>query len=127
MKNFIITFALMTIALATFAQNNPETTKPLYDVEIVRKDVTLDIEGIYYRNVTISLKTKGLFSDKVKVNVVDKWGKSIYKKTLKNAYLYVFSNGQIQVGKPHFDQIVILPKDSFGRISGIIREKEGVY
>lgn len=124
MKKLIITFAFMVIALTA---SYSETTKPLYDVEIVRKDVTLDIERIYYRNVTISLKTKGLFSDKVKVNIVDKWGKSIYKKTLKNAYLYVFSNGQIQVGKPHFNQIVIFPKDSFGIISGIIREKEGVY
>lgn len=120
MKKLITTFTFMVIALTA---SYSETTKPLYDVEIVRKDVTLDIEGIYYRNVTISLKTKGLFSDKVKVNIVDKWGKSIYKKTLKNAYLYVFSNGQIEVGKPHFNQIVIFPKDSFG----IIREKEGVY
>lgn len=120
MKKLITTFTFMVIALTA---GYSETTMPLYDVEIVRKDVTLDIEGIYYRNVTISLKTKGLFSDKVKVNVVDKWGKSIYKKTLKNAYLYVFSNGQIQVGKPHFNQIAIFPKDSFG----IIREKEGVY
>ena len=124
MKKLITTFTFMVIALTA---SYSETTKPLYDVEIVRKDVTLDIEGIYYRNVTISLKTKGLFSDKVKVNVVDKWGISIYKKTLKNAYLYVFSNGQIQVGRPNFSQIVIFPKDSFGRISGIIREKEGVY
>ena len=44
---------------------------------------------------------------KVKVKVVDKNGKSIYKKTLKNVFLYVFSNGQIQVGKKNFDQIVV--------------------
>ena len=64
---------------------------------------------------------------KVKVKVVDKNGKSIYKKTLKNVFLYVFSNGQIQVGKKNFDQIVVSKSKSTDENIGIIREKEGVY
>ena len=64
---------------------------------------------------------------KVKVKVVDKNGKSIYKKTLKNVFLYVFSNGQIQVGKKNFDQIVVQKSKSTHENIGIIREKEGVY
>ena len=64
---------------------------------------------------------------KVKVKVVDKNGKSIYKKTLKNVFLYVFSNGQIQVGKKNFDQIVVQKSKSTDENIGIIREKEGVY
>ena len=54
-------------------------------------------------------------------------GKSIYKKTLKNVFLYVFSNGQIQVGKKNFDQIVVQKSKSTDENIGIIREKEGVY
>lgn len=64
---------------------------------------------------------------KVKVKVVDKNGKPIYKKTLKNVFLYVFSNGQIQVGKKNFDQIVVQKSKSTDENIGIIREKEGVY
>ena len=64
---------------------------------------------------------------KVKVKVVDENGKSIYKKTLKNAFLYVFSNGQIQVGKPNFNQILITESELTDDNIGIIREKEGVY
>ena len=64
---------------------------------------------------------------KVKVKVVDENGKSIYKKTLKNAFLYVFSNEQIQVGKPNFNQILITESELTDDNIGIIREKEGVY
>ena len=51
----------------------------------------------------------------------------LYKKTLKNVFLYVFSNGQIQVGKKNFDQIVVSKSKSTDENIGIIREKEGVY
>lgn len=102
------------------------------DMEVVRKVAFLDIEGKYYEDVTMSFKsiTPDYFiSDKykVKVKVVDKNGKSIYKKTLKNVFLYVFSNGQIQVGKKNFDQIVVQKSKSTDENIGIIREKEGVY
>lgn len=115
-----------------FAQSEPETAKPLTDMEVVRKVAFLDIEGKYYEDVTMSFKsiTPDYFiSDKykVKVKVVDKNGKSIYKKTLKNVFLYVFSNGQIQVGKKNFDQIVVSKSKSTDENIGIIREKEGVY
>ena len=104
----------------------------LTDMEVVRKVAFLDIEGKYYEDVTMSFKsiTPDYFiSDKykVKVKVVDKNGKSIYKKTLKNVFLYVFSNGQIQVGKKNFDQIVVSKSKSTDENIGIIREKEGVY
>lgn len=107
----LLLIMLFTCPLA-FAQSEPETAKPLTDMEVVRKVAFLDIEGKYYEDVTMSFKsiTPDYFiSDKykVKVKVVDKNGKSIYKKTLKNVFLYVFSNGQIQVGKKNFDQIVV--------------------
>lgn len=92
----------------------------------------LDIEEKMYENVTISFNstTPDYFITnkyKVKVKVVDENGKSIYKKTLKKAFLYVFSNGQIQVGKPNFNQILITESELTDDNIGIIREKEGVY
>ena len=71
-----------------------------------------------------------LFSDKyrVKVKVTDSNGKIVWNKTMKNVYLYVFSNGQIQVGRPKFSQLVIYSGKRANKYEkGIIREKEGVY
>lgn len=115
-----------------FAQNEIETAKPLTDMEVVRKVSFLDIEGKSYENITISFKSVTpdyLISDKykVKVKVIDKKGKLIYKRTFKSAFLYVFSNGQIQVGKNNFNQIIITKSNSSDDNIGVIREKEGVY
>ena len=41
--------------------------------------------------------------------------------------MYVFSNGQIQVGKPNFDQLIIFKSSTDNRYIGVIREKEGIY
>lgn len=116
----------------SFAQSEPETAKPLTDMEVVRNVAYLDIEGKIYEDVTMTFKsiTPDYFiSDRyrVKVKVVDKDGKSVYKKTLKNVFLYVFSSGQIQVGKRNFDQIVVKKSSLTGDNIGVIREKEGVY
>lgn len=98
----------------------------------MRKVAILDIEGNIYANVTVTFKSTApdyIISNKykVKVKVVNENGKSIYKKTLKNAFLYVFSNGQVQVGRPNFDQIVITKSELTSDNIGIIRVKEGVY
>ena len=108
-----------------------ETTKPLTDTEIERNVSSMDIEGKIYENVKVTLKSISpdhYFSDiyKVKVTIVDMEGKEVWKKTLKNVFLYVFSDGQIQVGKPNFSKIFIQKNDS-GSYNGKIREKEGVY
>ncbi|EHH01688.1 hypothetical protein HMPREF9441_00505 [Paraprevotella clara YIT 11840] len=129
---FVFLITMFLTATFAFAQNEPETTKPLTDMEVIRKVAVLDIEGKMYENVTISFKsiTPDYFiTDKyrVKVKVVDRDGKSIYKKTLKNAFLYVFSNGQIQVGKPNFNQILVTKTELTDDNIGVIREKEGVY
>ena len=72
----LLLIMLFTCPLA-FAQSEPETAKPLTDMEVVRKVAFLDIEGKYYEDVTMSFKsiTPDYFiSDKykVKVKVVDK-------------------------------------------------------
>ena len=129
-----ITLLVIMFLTSTFAftQSEPETTTPLTDIEVVRKVAILDIEGEIHEDVIISFKSTTpdyFITDKykVKVKVVDKKGKSVYKKTFKNAFLYVFSNGQIQVGKPNFDQILITKSELTNSNIGIIREKEGVY
>ena len=132
LRRFALLVAMFLTSIFTFAQSEPETTKPLTDMEVMRKVAVLDIEGKTYENVTISFKSTTpdyFITDKykVKVKVVDENGKSIYKKTLKNAFLYVFSNGQIQVGKPNFNQILITKSELTDNNIGVIREKEDVY
>lgn len=126
---------MATCSILSFSQSlnkEPEKTSPMTDTELVRNVSILDIEGEYYYDVKITMKSISadyfIFNhDRVKVTIKDKNGKKIWKRTLHNAYLYVFSNGQVQIGKPKFDQIVIF-KSSYGNYyTGIIREKEGIY
>lgn len=129
---FVLLAAMILTSAFTFAQSKPETAKPLTSMEVMRKVAVLDIEGKMYENVIISFKSTTpdyIITDKykVKVKVVDENGKPIYKKTLKNAFLYVFSSGQIQAGKPNFNQILITKSKLTDNNIGIIREKEGVY
>lgn len=124
----LLTLLFFNFTFFLFAQ---ETTKPINDVEIERNVSIIDIEGKKYENVKINLKSMSpdyFISDiyRVKVNITDAEGKTIWKKTLKNVYLYVFSSGQVQVGKPNFDMIVIYKNDT-GIYTGKIREKEGIY
>lgn len=45
-----------------------------------------------------------------------------------NRYLYIYSNGQIQVGKPKFNQVIIRRGTLFEDMCfGLIREKEGIW
>lgn len=124
---------MLTINIVSFAQNSePEKAKPMTDTEIVRKCAILDVEGKYYDNVTVTIKSNQpdfFFTDKykVKVTVTDTSGSKVWNKTFKNAFLYVFPNGQIQVGKPNFDKLVITKSSPTGDWIGVVREKEGVY
>jgi len=127
-KGIFLVFLVFHFTTSLFSQ---ETTKPLTDTEIVRNVSRLDIEGKEYKNVKVTFKSISpdyYFSDKhkVKVTIVDMDDKKVWKKTLKNTFLYVFSNGQIQVGRPNFNKILIQKNDS-GSFIGKIREKEGVY
>ena len=133
MKRILLFLMMLTINIASFAQNSePEKAKPMTDTEIVRKCAFLDVEGKYYDNVIVTLKSNQpdfFFTDKykVKVTVTDASGSKVWNKTFKNAFLYVFSSGQVQVGKQNFDQVVIAKSSSTGDWIGKVREKEGVY
>lgn len=124
---------MLAVNIVGFAQNSElEKAKPMTDTEIVRKCAILDVEGKYYENVTVTIKSNQpdfFFTDKykVKVTITDASCSKVWKKTFKNAFLYVFSGGQIQVGKQNFDQLVIFKSSPTGDWAGMVREKEGVY
>lgn len=133
MKRILLFLMMLTINIVSFAQNSePEKASPMTDTEIVRKCAILDVEGKYYDNVTVTIKSNQpdlFFTDKykVKVTVTDASGSKVWNKTFKNAFLYVFPNGQVQVGKPNFHQMIISRADSSSEWIGMVREKEGVY
>ena len=132
MKKVLLLLVMLTISIASFAQRSePETASPMTNTEIVRPCAILYIEDDCYEDVTVTIKSNQpdfFFTDKykVKVTVTDAAGTKIWNKTFKNAFLYIFSNGQIQIGKQNFDKMVI-SKVSTGDWVGVVREKEGVY
>lgn len=134
MKKLVSIMVLVLCALSISAQEEKhEYSRPLTDIEVERRVDRLDIEGIIYRNVEVTLKPitpDYLINDKYKVKVVvkDAKGKKIWKRTLKGVFLYVFSTGQIQVAKQNFIPIIIWqPSIEMGGTTGTIREREGVY
>lgn len=133
MKKVLLFLVMLMTYVVSFAQSNDsEKIKPLLDTEIVRKCAILDIEGKYYENVTVTIKSNlpdyvWIDKYKVKVTVTDASGNKVWKKTLNNSCLYVFSDGQIQIGKKNFYKMVILRSSSSGNWEGVVREKEGVY
>ena len=104
-------------------EEEPETSSPSYNTETIRIVSSLDVEGVVYKNVKVSFNSNN--SSKVKVKILNVDGRVAWQKTFKNAYLYIFSSGQIQVGQPKFDKIII-HKDDSGSYVGKIRKYEGI-
>lgn len=128
----VLLLMVMFVASLTMVAQEPETARPLTDTEVVRRVALLDVEGKYYYDVVMTFKSTTpdyFITDKykVKVSVKNNEGKTVWKKTLKNVFLYVFSSGQVQVGKQNFDMIVVQKSKETGDFIGIVREKEGVY
>ena len=133
MKRILLFLLMLTINIVGFAQSDEtEKASPMTETEIVRKCAILDVEGKQYENVIVTIKSNQpdfFFTDKykVKVTVTDASGSKVWNKTFKNAFLYVFSNGQIQIGKKNVNQMLISNSSIAGNWEGIVREKEGVY
>ena len=128
----VLLLMLMFVGSLTMVAQEPESARPLTDTEVVRRVALLDLEGKYFYDVVMTFKSTTpdyLITDKykVKVTVTDSAGKKVWKKTIKNVFLYVFSSGQIQVGKQNFDVIVVQKDKETGYFFGIVREKEGVF
>lgn len=135
MKKYLILISFIFLSTLCLAQeeSGTESSSPSRDTEIERKCDLIDIEGKLYYNVLVTMKSTSpdyFLTDKYKVKILveDPNGKKIYKKTFSNSYLYIFSSGQIQIGKPKFNQILIKRfEDDENAWYGIIREKEGVW
>lgn len=133
MKRLILLlFLFCSFSNFSFAneRDSIESVKPTMNLEISRKVKYLQIDDIGFRDYNelfydIKLVSKwNELTPIVKVVIKNNEGKTIWKKTFKNTYLYLFSNGQIQVGKPRFDQIIIYNKLN---PSCYINTKEGLY
>ena len=133
-------FVMMMALVMSFTCNasermdddDTETTSPMLGTEIERYCTLMDIEHKIYADVKVIIKSNNpdyywTTKHKVYFKVIDSEGNVVYKKTFKNAYLYVFRSGQIQIGKKNFDQVVIRKSKSSEDWLGIIREKEGVF
>ena len=120
---------MLSLSFSIYA-DEPEKTSPITNKEITRNVSRLDIEGKSYENVTIQMC--GIQGDvlswpKVKVKVKNSKGKKVWSKTFKNAYIYVFSDGQLQIGLKNFNQMMIFKLKDSNEWIGIVNEKEGIY
>lgn len=125
-KVLLFLFCFISCSIDMISQEL-ERAKPMFNAEIVRNLAILDIEGETYFDVEVTIKSNSALKPKVKIFIKEKGGELIWKKTLKHSYLYVFSSGQVQVGRPNFDQILIHKSKNGISFVGKIREKEGVY
>lgn len=130
MKKLVLLLLVSLMAIGAWAEEK-ETRRPSINTEISRKVYLANIEGELYTDVTIKFKSNnpGVWVDKsnVKVTITDSIGKQIYKKTLKDCYLYIFSTGEIQVANGGFKKLLLIATPGNGKCYVTIREKEGVY
>lgn len=125
-KVILFLFCFLSCSISMMSQEQ-EKAYPLLNAEIVRNVAILDIEGETYFDVEMTFKSNRSVKSKVKIFVKEKGGELIWHKTLKYSYLYVFSNGQVQVGRPNFHQVLIQKSKNGISLVGKIREKEGVF
>jgi hypothetical protein len=124
------TSSTVTIKSPKQDSNEAEESKPSFNTEILRHCEWLDVEGFIFKDVTVTIKSlnKTTLDSRVKIRVKNSKGKVIYKNTFRNDYLYIFSDGQIQVGIPKFNKLIIYPyENEKSKWYGKIRWKEGIW
>lgn len=128
MKKIVLMFLLLVSNIIGIFAQEVETAIPLFKTEVVRKVAILDMEGKYYSDVVMTFKsTSPTLFGKVKVTARNSEGKIIWKKTLKDVFLYVFSDGHIRVGQWNYTKIMVMKSNKDGSFFSIVREKEGIY
>lgn len=114
-----------------FAQSEGESVKPIGGITLYRNVSLAAIEQNNYLDVIVKFKAAELgdyFTNGVKVVVVDNnTGKKIYRKRFSKSYLYVFSDGTIEVGKGNALTQIILFKYKDGSGWGMILKERGIY
>lgn len=134
MKKYLVALLMLFVSAASFAQKeqSKDGVTPMDDAEILRKVSVMDADGAIFENVDVMIESKNpdfIFNYKyrVKVTVTDKNGNRLWKKTFKNARLYLFPDGQLQVGRPNFYTLVIYKTIIPDNYHCVVREYEGVY
>lgn len=134
MKKYIIALLLLSVSVASFAQKqqSKDGVAPLDDAEILRRVSVMDVDGVIYEKVDVTIKSISPdyifnYTYRVKATVSDKDGNVLWKKTLKNTRLYLFPDGQLQVGRPNFYTLVIYKTGVPDDYHCVVREREGVY
>lgn len=120
-------------ACAEFPQPHTytERVRPLVGQEVERRVAEIDIEGTIYCDAMVVLKCTPhpIFPERlrVKVKVKATSGKKVFSKTLKKSLLFVYPDGQIEVGRGGFCQMLLTAPNEQGIATGKIRHKEGLY
>ena len=130
MKKVFVVFLFIFSTVSTFAQSEGESVKPIGGITLYR-NVSLAAIQNNYLDVIVKFKAAELgdyFTNGVKVVVVDNnTGKKIYRKRFSKSYLYVFSDGTIEVGKGNALTQIILFKYKDGSGWGMILKERGIY
>ena len=127
MKKVFVVFLFIFSTVSTFAQSEGESVKPIGGITLYRNVSLAAIEQNNYLDVIVKFKAAELgdyFTNGVKVVVV---GKKIYRKRFSKSYLYVFSDGTIEVGKGNALTQIILFKYKDGSGWGMILKERGIY
>ena len=115
-------------------ENNqePESVTPTLNIGISRQISYANINGNSYDDVEVYIKS---FYDfwtgttpivKIKVTSIET-GEILYKKRFSNTYLYIFRDGQIQIGRKNLDKIIISKPSFSNRWNMRINEGGIVY
>ena len=129
MKKVFVVFLFIFSTVSTFAQSEGESVKPIGGITLYRNVSLAAIEKEKYLIVKFKAAELGdYFTNGVKVVVVDNnTGKKIYRKRFSKSYLYVFSDGTIEVGKGNALTQIILFKYKDGSGWGMILKERGIY
>ena len=128
MKKVFVVFLFIFSTVSTFAQSEGESVKPIGGITLYRNVSLAAIEQNNYLDVIVKFKAAELgdyFTNGVKVVVVD--NNTIYRKRFSKSYLYVFSDGTIEVGKGNALTQIILFKYKDGSGWGMILKERGIY
>ena len=122
MKKFIIFLFVALCSMNVLA----ETVEPSKDALVEKTLKTLDINGVTYNDVVVNMQSMspgfwGSTKFTVKVTVLNNAGKKIYKKKMKNVYLYQFSDGQVKVANGDYQPLYIQVSPN-GELTGTLQE-----
>lgn len=130
MKKVFVVFLFIFSTVSTFAQSEGESVKPIGGITLYRNVSLAAIEQNNYLDVIVKFKAAELgdyFTNGVVVVVDNNTGKKIYRKRFSKSYLYVFSDGTIEVGKGNALTQIILFKYKDGSGWGMILKERGIY